>query len=152
MMTPVQGKSKRFLARISFFFGWLTAYGDRMKFGSTDGDQQIWSPRGSIAIGNPASHGNLRRASFSSYPELSSSFCYAVVLGNVFCIPHVGEAYERNILMIPLVPNSIKPKELVPAFTLFFFFFIIIFFPLYSDPSGIHQKLIHFLMGPCFNA
>ncbi|XP_015894965.3 uncharacterized protein LOC107428884 [Ziziphus jujuba] len=61
--------------RKNFFLLWMveSLNGDRMKFGSSLGseNQQILPPRGGLTIGNPASHGNRRRASFSSCPELS---------------------------------------------------------------------------------
>lgn len=63
--------------RKNFFLLWMveSLNGDRVKFGSSLGggeNQQVWSPRGSVAIGNPASSNvNPRRASVSSCPELS---------------------------------------------------------------------------------
>lgn len=60
--------------RKNFFLLWMveSLNGDRVKFGSSAGEnQQILPPRGGLAMGTPASRGNLRRTSFSSCPELS---------------------------------------------------------------------------------
>lgn len=106
--------------RKNYFLLWMveSLNGDRVKFGGEN--QQVWSPRGSLAIGNPASSNvNPGRASVSSCPELS--ICNGVDDGSS---GHVDRHYLSLHKSLDIFIHFTSKFPLVMIFLLIIFFAI----------------------------